>query len=88
MTQPDEHGEPTVVTLVVTDEEGQTQTLDKTIATGPTKVPELKTELGVPAEASLWLARPNEKPKQLPDHATHNVKAGDRFETVVKGGVS
>jgi hypothetical protein len=55
---------------------------------GPTKVPELKAELGVPQPASLWLVRPGGKPIQLVDHATHDVKAGDRFETVVKGGVS
>ncbi len=76
------------VTLVVTDPDGGTQTLEMTIPPGPTKVPDLKAELGVPVEASLWLVRSGDKPKQLVDHASHNVKAGDRFETVVKGGVS
>jgi hypothetical protein len=77
------------VTLVVTDPEtGETQTLELTIPSGPTKVPELKGELGVPAAASLWLVRPGGKPIQLVDHATHDVKTGDRYETVVKGGVS
>jgi hypothetical protein len=82
------HGETVTVTLVVDDTEGGTQTLEITLASGPTKVPDLKVALGVPAEASLWLVRRNDKPKQLVDHATHNVKAGDRFETIVKGGVS
>jgi len=76
------------VTLEVTSPEGETQTLEKTIPSGPTKVPELKEELGVPPEASLWVLRKNDKPKQLVDHASHNVKAGDRFQAVVKGGVS
>jgi hypothetical protein len=77
-----------VVTLVVTDPDGGTQTLEMTIPSGPTKVPDLKVELGVPPEASLWVVRPSGEPTQLVDHARHNVKAGDRFETVVKGGVS
>ncbi len=84
-----ERGTPVVVTLLVTDPTtGETQTLDLTIPSGPTKVPELKAELGVPAVASLWLARPGGKPIQLVDHASHDVKAGDTYETVVKGGVS
>ena len=81
-------GEPVAVTLVVDDPDGEVQTIESTIPSGPTKVPDLKAELGVPAEASLWVVRAGGKPTQLVDHATHNVKAGERFETVVKGGVS
>lgn len=77
-----------VVVLVVDDPDGETQTIESTIPSGPTKVPDLKAALNVPAEASLWLVQPNGKPKQLVDHATHNVKAGDKFETIVRGGVS
>src|SRR4051812_23163539 len=83
-----DHSETVTITLVVDDTEGGTQTLEITRASGPTKVPDLRAALAVPAESSLWLVRPNDKPKQLVDHATHNVKAGDRFETIVKGGVS
>lgn len=83
-----DHGDSVAVTLIVDDPDGGTQTIELEIPSGPTKVPELKAELGVPAEASLWVVRPSGKPVQLVDHATHNVKAGDRFETVVKGGVS
>ena len=83
-----EHSQEVDVTLVVTDPEGETETLEKLIPSGPTKVPELKAELGVLPEASLWLIRPHRKPKQLVDHETHDVKARDRFETVVKGGIS
>jgi len=82
------HAKSVTVTLVVTDPDGGTQTIESTIPGGPTKVPELKAKLGVPAEASLWVVRRGGKPTQLVDHATHNVKARDRFETVVKGGVS
>src|SRR3954466_2059939 len=57
------------------------QTIEHTIPSGLTKVPELKAELGVPAEASLSVVREGGKPTQLVDHATHNVKAGDRFCT-------
>jgi hypothetical protein len=79
---------PVKVTITITDPEGASETREVSIPSGPRKVPELKSELGVPPEASLWVLRGNDKPKQLVDHATHNVKAGDRFETVVKGGVS
>jgi hypothetical protein len=70
-----DHGEPVTVTLIVDDPDGETQSIESTIPSGPTKVPDIKAELAVPAEASLWLVRTGEKPKQLVDHATHNVKA-------------
>jgi hypothetical protein len=82
------HEGDVAVTLTITDSNGDSQTQEETIPSGPTKVPDLKTELGVPAASSLWLVRPDGKPTQLVDHATHNVKAGDKFETIVKGGVS
>jgi hypothetical protein len=82
------HQDTVAVTLAVTDPDGGTQTLEKTIPAGPTNVLALKAELGVPPESSLWVVRHGEKPKQLVDHASHNVKAGDRYETIVKGGVS
>lgn len=76
------------VSLTVTDENGATQVEDKTIDGGPTPVPELKSELGVPAESALWVVQKNGKKKQLADHQTHNVKEGDRYEALVRGGVS
>jgi hypothetical protein len=76
------------VTLTVTDEKGDSEVKEETIPSGPTKVPDLKSELGVPAASSLWVVRPSGMPTQLVDHASHNVKAGDKYETVVKGGVS
>ncbi len=76
------------VSLTVTDENGATQVEDKTIDGGPTRVPDLKAELGVPAESALWVVQRNGKKKQLADHETHNVKEGDRYEALVRGGVS
>jgi hypothetical protein len=82
------HDELVTVTMTVTDENGNTQTADKTIPGGATKVTDLKDELGVPAESALWVIQKSGKKKQLGDHETHNVKDGDRYEAIVKGGVS
>lgn len=76
------------VTLGITTEDGQTQTLEKEIPSGTTKVPELKDELGVPEDSSLWVIEKSGKKKLLGEHETHNVKAGDHYEALVKGGVS
>ena len=76
------------VSLTVTDENGSTQVVEDTVDGGPTPVQELKAELGVPVESALWVVQRNGKKKQLADHETHNVKAGDRFEALVRGGVS
>ncbi|MGH2738910.1 MAG: hypothetical protein ACRDH6_00250 [Actinomycetota bacterium] len=76
------------VTLTLTDAEGNTQTDEKAIPGGPTKVSHLKSELGVPTESALWVIQKSGKKKQLADHETHNVKEGDRYEALVRGGVS
>jgi hypothetical protein len=75
------------VTLGVTREDGQPTTVEKTIESGPTLVPALKQELEVPADSSLWVIVKGKK-KPLADHQHHDVKAGDHFEALVKGGVS
>lgn len=76
------------VTLGITTDDGQTQTETLSIPGGPTKVPMLKQELGVPADSSLWVVEKNGKKKVLADHETHDVKDGDHYEALVKGGVS
>jgi hypothetical protein len=76
------------VTITITNEAGETQTETKTITGGPTEVLALKEELGVPAESSLWVIESNGKKKQLADHEKHNVKEGERYEALVRGGVS
>jgi len=76
------------VTINVTDENGDTDTITKTIPGGPTKVTDLKAELGVPAESALWVIDKHGKKRQLGDHVTEVVKEGDRYEAIVRGGVS
>jgi hypothetical protein len=76
------------ITLEITTEEGETQTVPKEIEGGSTEVAVLKTELGVPEEASLWVIRKDGTKKQLANHEKHNVKEGDRYQTVIPGGVS
>lgn len=77
------------VTEGLTDEEtGATETRTLEIAGGPTKVPVLKEELGIASTDGLWVVEKNGKKKPLADHETHNVKEGDHFEAIVKGGVS
>jgi hypothetical protein len=81
------HHEVVEVTLTITDTDGNTTTQTKAIPDGPTPVPRLKQELGVSETDSLFLVK-NGKPKMLADHETHNVKEGDQYEVVSKGGVS
>jgi hypothetical protein len=76
------------VVLTITDENGQTQTEYKSIPGGSTKVVELKARLGVPPESALWVIAKSGKKKQLGDHERHNVKEDDRYEALVRGGVS
>ncbi len=76
------------VELVTTDEQGDTQTATLEIDSGPTKVTALKSELGIPEDSALWVIHADGKRKPLGDHETYNVKAGDRFEAIVRGGVS
>ena len=76
------------VTLEITTEEGETQIVAKTIESGSTEVAVLKTELGVPEDASLWVIRKDGKKKPLANHEKHDVKEGDRYQTVIPGGVS
>lgn len=75
------------VTLTLTDETGDT-TQSETIDSGPTEVEQLKSELGVAPEAALWVIGKNDKKRQLADHQTYNVKDGDHFEAIRRGGVS
>ena len=76
------------VSLTITDENGATQVVEEDVDGGPTPVTTLKSELGVPVEGALWVVDRNGKKKQLADHEKHNVKDGDRYEALVRGGVS
>lgn|ERR1700682_2751503 len=76
------------VSLETTNEQGDTETTNLTIQAGLTKVTVLKSELGIPEESSLWVIQKNGKKKPLGDHETHDVRAGDRYQALVRGGVS
>lgn len=76
------------VTLGITDDQGNSQTVEKTIDAGPTKVTLLKAELGVPEDSSLWAIGRDGRKRVLADHETYDVREGDHFEALVKGGVS
>jgi hypothetical protein len=90
MAEPEQHAhaETVEVTLSITDEQGNTTTTEREIPAGPTPVPTLKDELGIPETESLFLARKDKPKKLLADHAQHNVKQGDHYEVVGKGGAS
>ncbi len=88
MAAAEKHHQPVAVTLTITDPDGNTTTEEKTIPDGPTPVPTLKQELGVPETESLFLVRDGKRDKLLVDHEEHNVMAGDHYEVVGKGGVS
>jgi hypothetical protein len=81
-------GRAVQVTLEVTNEAGENQTSTFTIQSGPTKVTALKSELGIAEEATLWVIQKDGKKKLLADHETHHVKQGDRYQALVRGGVS
>lgn len=87
-TKTEEHRKLVEVSLAITDENGETRVESKSIPGGPTEVLHLKSELGVAPETALWVVRKNGKKSQLADHASHNVKDGDRYEALVRGGIS
>jgi hypothetical protein len=60
---------------------------EKTVPVGETIVSVLKTELGVAADAVLWLVHGNER-RPLGDEETIDVKSGLHFEAIGGGGVS
>jgi hypothetical protein len=76
------------VSLEVTDVEGNTQTTTLEIPGGETPVETLKQELGLEETDPLWVIRKDGERKPLGDHERHDVKAGDRYQAIVKGGVS
>jgi hypothetical protein len=76
------------VTLGVTGDDGSSKTETLSIPAGPTKTPVLKEELGIDSTASLWVIEKNGQKKLLGENQSDNVKAGDHFEALVKGGVS
>jgi hypothetical protein len=77
------------VTIEVTDEEnGETQTSTHQIPRGETPVPTLEAELGITDVEQLWVIKKDGTRKPLASHEKTNVRAGDRYQAVVKGGIS
>ena len=76
------------ITLTLTGDNGESVTETKTVQGGPTDVVELKDKLGIASDSALWVVQRNGKKKQLADHEKHNVKDGDHYEALVRGGVS
>jgi hypothetical protein len=76
------------VALETKDGDGATEVKTLSIESGPTKVEVLMSELGVADALSLWVIKRDGKPKPLAPHETHDVKAGDRYQALVPGGVS
>lgn len=80
--------ERVTVVLTITDSSGNSVAEPKQVVEGPTQVVHLKAELGVPEESALWVVRKSGQKHQLADHGTHDVEEGDRYEAIVRGGVS
>jgi hypothetical protein len=74
------------VFLDIEDEGEVTKEVKKDVAAGDTQVSVLKSELGVPAEATLWLVKPERK--QLVNTDSIDVKSGMHFEAIEGGGIS
>jgi len=87
-TPPAKHEQVTVTLGVTNEDDGTTQTIERTIVGGPTRVPALKEELGIADASALWVVEKNGQKKALADHQTHNVKEGDHYEALARGGVS
>jgi hypothetical protein len=76
------HRSLVTVAVAITDE------AEATIESGTTEVTALKAEFGAPPESVLWVIARDGTKKQLGDHESYDVKEGDRFEAIFRGGVS
>jgi hypothetical protein len=80
--------EVTVFVTVVDDATNESHEQDRQIESGATKVELIKEELGVPAASALWVLGGDGRSHQLADHSDYDVREGDRFDVIVRGGVS
>jgi hypothetical protein len=76
------------VFLELTDEDGNAESKTLEIPRGETPVPTLKQELGLIETDPLWVIKKDGERKPLGDHEKHDVKEGDRYQAIVKGGIS
>jgi hypothetical protein len=84
----DDRREVTVFVTMVDDATGESHEEDKQVESGETKVERIKDEVGVPAASGLWVLRGDGRSHQLADHVDYDVREGDHFEVIVRGGVS
>jgi hypothetical protein len=82
------HEQVTVTLGATNEDDGTIQNVQVMIPGGPTRVPDLKAELQIAGASALWVVEKNGRKKALADHQTHNVKEGDHYEALVKGGIS
>jgi hypothetical protein len=82
------HGSVNVTVFLTNEQTGETETTELEVPGGPTPVTQLKEELGIDPASSLWVIDKHGKKKPLADHEHHNVKEGDRYEGIARGGVS
>ena len=76
------------VYLELSDQEGNEETRTFELPRGKTEVIVLKQELGLEEKSPLWVIKKDGKRKPLGNHEEHEVKEGDRYRAIVKGGVS
>lgn len=80
--------EVTVFVTVVDEATNESHEQDQQIESGASKVEVIKEELGVPAASALWVLGGDGRSHQLADHRDHDVREGDHFEVIVRGGIS
>src|SRR5260370_4846463 len=74
------------VFLEIDDEGEVTKEVKKEVPAGDTQVSQLKVELGVPADATLWLVKPERK--QLVHTDSIHLKSGMHFEAIEVGRIT
>lgn len=84
----DHRHEVTVFVTLIDDETGESHEEDKQVESGETGVVRIKEELGVPEASGLWVQKGDGRSHQLADHVTHDVREGEHFDVIVRGGVS
>jgi|SRR5712691_9591399 len=74
--------------ILVVDEDGdESKPVEKEVSAGPTLISTLKTELGVPEVAILWLIEGQTR-TQFDNSETLEVRSGMHFEAIEGGGIS
>jgi hypothetical protein len=78
----------TVFVNLLDEESGDSREVDKQVESGETKVTRIKEELGVAEASALWVQKSDGRSDPLADHVSYDVREGDHFEVIFRGGVS